>query len=98
MLHPESTTCTGKDCILYILNLIIWQAPVILSTKCNCKHHISISTFEKGDDSSDQNNGQPDSATTTNFSNNRKNILLQTCTAVVPNINNSEILTKFDVR
>ena len=61
--------------------------------KCNGKHHISICTFEKGDDSLDQNNGQPDGATATNFSSNRNNILLQTATAVVSNINNSETLT-----
>ena len=61
--------------------------------KCNGKHHISICTFEKRDDSSDQNNGQPDGATATNFSNNRNNILLQTATAVVSKTNNSEKLT-----
>ena len=61
--------------------------------KCNGRHHISISTFEKSDDSSDQNNGQLDGATATNFSNNSNNILLQTATAVVSNTNNSEKLT-----
>ena len=61
--------------------------------KCNGKHHISICTFEKRDDSSDQNNGQPDGATATNFSNSRNNILLQTATGVVSNTNNSEKIT-----
>ena len=61
--------------------------------KCNGKHHIRICTFEKSDDSSDQNNGQPDGATVTNFFNNRNNIILQTASAVVSNINNSETLT-----
>ena len=45
------------------------------------------------DDSSDQNNGHPDGATATNFSNSRNNILLQTATAIVSNTSNSETLT-----
>ena len=32
MLHPESKPCIGKDCVLYVLNQLIWQALVILST------------------------------------------------------------------
>ena len=61
---------------------------------CDGKHQITISAFEKNDDSSDQNNGLPDGMTTTNFSKNRNNILLQTATAFVSNINNLEATTK----
>ena len=49
--------------------------------------------FEKSGNSSDQNNEQHNGATATNISNNRNNILLQTATAVVSNVNISETLT-----
>ena len=61
---------------------------------CDGKHQITISAFEKNDNSSDQNNNLPDGMTTTNFSKNRNNILLQTATAFVSNTNNLEATTK----
>ena len=61
--------------------------------KCNGKLHIRICTFDKSDEYSDQNNDQPNCVTATNFSNNRNNILVQTASGVVSNINNSEKLT-----
>ena len=93
MLHPESKRCAGKDCF------ICFKSDNVASScnskykcrKCNGKHHIC--TFQKSDDSSDQNNRQPDGVTATNFANNRNNVLQQNATAVVPNINNSETLT-----
>ena len=58
--------------------------------KCNQgRHHISICTFEKKDDSTDGTE-QNDGVTATNISTNKNNILLQTATVVVSNLNNSE--------
>ena len=58
--------------------------------KCNGKHHISICTFEKRDDSAKTESQNDTEETTTNFSNNKNTILLQTSSAVVSNLNSSE--------
>ena len=95
MLHPGSKPCVGQDCVLcfksdHLANSCNFKCKY---HKFNRKHHISILILEKRDDSSDQNNGQTDGATATNFTNNWNNILLQTATAVVSTINCSETLT-----
>ena len=89
MLHPGSKPCVGQDCVLCFKSDHLANS----CNKFNRKHHISILILEKSDDSSDQNNGQTDGATATNFTNNWNNILLQTATAVVSIINSSETLT-----
>ena len=58
--------------------------------KCNGKHHISICTFEKRDDSVKTESQNDTEETSTNFSNNKNTILLQTASAVVSNLNSSE--------
>ena len=57
---------------------------------CNGKHHISIRTFEKRDKSVKTESQNDTEETTTNFSNNKNTILLQTALAVVSNLNSSE--------
>ena len=95
MLHPGSKPWVGKDCVLCFKSDHLANS---CNSKCKChkfnrKHRISILIFEKRDDSSDQNNGQTDGATATNFTNNWNNILLHTATAVVSTINSSKTLT-----
>ena len=58
--------------------------------KYNGKHHISICTFEKRDDSAKTESQNDTEETITNFSNNKNTILLQTSSAVVSNLNSSE--------
>ena len=60
--------------------------------KCHKSDGKHIRTFEKSHDFSDQHNEQTDGTTATEVSNNRSNIILQTATAVVFNINHSETL------
>ena len=44
MIHPESEPCVGKDCGLYVLNQIIWQAPnsQYKCLKCNGNYHNNL--------------------------------------------------------
>ena len=58
--------------------------------KCNGKHRISICTFEKRDKSVKTESQNDTEETTTDFSNNKNTILLQTALAVVSNLNSSE--------
>ena len=57
---------------------------------CNGNHHISICTFEKRDDSVKTENQNDTEETTTNFSNNKNEILLDTASSIVSYLNSSE--------
>ena len=58
--------------------------------KCNGKHDISICTFEKTDESVKTESQNDTEDTTTNFSNNKNTIFLQTVSTVVSNLKSSE--------
>ena len=58
--------------------------------KCNGKHHISICTFQKRDNSAKTESQNDNEETITNFSNNKNTILLQSSSCVVSNLNRSE--------
>ena len=57
---------------------------------CNGKHHISVYTFEKRDDSAKTKYQNDTKETATNFSSNKNSILSQTASSVISSLNNSE--------
>ena len=61
--------------------------------KCNGKHHISICTFQKRDDSAKTESQNDTKETTKNSSNSKNTILLQTSSCVASNLNSSELKT-----
>ena len=68
--------------------------------KCNGKHNIAICTFSKDKanipkNENAQNNAQDLTTTTTNVSNNKNNVLLQTATVSISGVDNKKQLTMF---